>query len=270
MALFLPKLIPADAPAPAVTDSGILIQLCSLCIPAAVYSAFAGFPSVKNETIRTFPISRSVLLLVFCAALLTGSVSLSCMLSSGSAGLQEFSDRSFPTFLCYVLIPAAVEELAFRGLMYSRLEKTGAFNAVFFTSLLFAMYHFDLRMFPVYLLSGVILGLCVYVTGSVFASVLVHFLYNLFIFFFSRQLNEFLGYMSGPSLAVVTAVLSVVSLLLLALAFGECRHILRGTAESGEYVPFFPSTAESFLRDLFSLPFLACVVIFIASVLFNI
>ena len=82
-------------------------------------------------------------------------------------------------------IPAVCEELFFRGLVFSEYKIYGTFNAVVFSALCFAMIHFSVEAFPLYFYSGMVLGMTVAVTKSVFVSISIHFISNILSIYLS-------------------------------------------------------------------------------------
>ncbi|MBS1517873.1 MAG: CPBP family intramembrane metalloprotease [Bacteroidetes bacterium] len=90
---------------------------------------------------------------------------------------------SFPEFLFVLIViavtPAVCEEFLFRGLVLKNLEKiTNASKAIFFSGLLFALFHFHpFNLIPLILL-GIYLSFTVYYSGSILTAVVCHFMNN--------------------------------------------------------------------------------------------
>lgn len=132
--------------------------------------------------------------------------------------------------LAYGLLPAVCEELVFRGILCAEHERHGILYAATVSALFFAFLHFDLTALPVYLFSGFLLAIVMYVTRSTIAAMLVHLGYNLFGVFVQAGLS---GYCRGTgSLGLLVVVL--IALLLLSSAFfcGEIARILRRRAST--------------------------------------
>lgn len=84
--------------------------------------------------------------------------------------------------LFYALIPAVVEEFLFRGVIFVGLKnKYGAIFSVIVGALLFALVHLSIYQFVYQFVLGVVLCLVVYFTGSIFYSMVVHFVNNFVI-----------------------------------------------------------------------------------------
>lgn len=79
------------------------------------------------------------------------------------------------------LVPAFCEEFLFRGFVQSSFEKRLSITwAIVVTSLIFAIFHFNpFALFPLFAL-GAYFSYVVYLTDSIFNSVILHFLNNFF------------------------------------------------------------------------------------------
>ncbi|MCB0729183.1 MAG: CPBP family intramembrane metalloprotease [Ignavibacteriae bacterium] len=91
--------------------------------------------------------------------------------------------NSIPEFLMIVIViavtPAICEEFLFRGLVFKNFEKIiSPGKAIFFTGLLFALFHFHpFNLIPLFIL-GIYLTLVVYHSGSIYTAIAVHFINN--------------------------------------------------------------------------------------------
>jgi membrane protease YdiL (CAAX protease family) len=132
--------------------------------------------------------------------------------------------------LAYGLLPAFCEELVFRGILCAEHEKHGILYAATVSALFFAFLHFDLTALPVYLFSGLLLALVMYVTRSSVAAMIVHLCYNLFGIFVQAGLS---GYCKSTG-SIGLLVVLLIALLLLSSAFfcGEVARILRRRARA--------------------------------------
>jgi len=91
--------------------------------------------------------------------------------------------HSVPEFIFVVFIiavtPAICEEFLFRGLLFRNLERISLRkNAIFFTGLIFALFHFHpFNLIPLIVL-GFYLTFIVYYSESIFTAVVCHFINN--------------------------------------------------------------------------------------------
>ncbi len=83
--------------------------------------------------------------------------------------------------LSVALVPAFCEEFLFRGFVQSSFEKRfSIFWTIVITSLIFAIFHFNPFAFLPLFLLGAYFSYLVYLTDSIFYSVILHFLNNFF------------------------------------------------------------------------------------------
>jgi membrane protease YdiL (CAAX protease family) len=100
-----------------------------------------------------------------------------------SSTLKLVTAYSFPEFLAIVIViaitPAICEEFLFRGFVLSNFEKvTKPAAAIFFSGLLFALFHFHpFNLIPLIIL-GVYLSFTVYHSGSIYTAIICHFINN--------------------------------------------------------------------------------------------
>lgn len=94
--------------------------------------------------------------------------------------LRDLAKDSLPwALLSLAVVPAIVEELIFRGFLQKIFEhRYGAHLGIIYTSLIFALLHFNLlNLIPLFLLSFVIGKIALY-TNSIFPGIIIHFLVN--------------------------------------------------------------------------------------------
>jgi len=115
------------------------------------------------------------------AAFLNGGVAFLLQGHSESIDLvmEQYGIEGFwQTILVIVVLPAVVEELFFRGVMFSALERCGTWPALLLTSVAFAMIHGDLYNFAGPLAAGMVYGYMTYVLDSVWPALFAHLLNN--------------------------------------------------------------------------------------------
>lgn len=86
----------------------------------------------------------------------------------------------FPIMLFLMAVmPATIEELVFRGITYGGYRKAGTkFMAVMLSALMFGLMHGNLNQALYAFVLGILMALLVEATGSLFSSMLFHFIYN--------------------------------------------------------------------------------------------
>lgn len=95
------------------------------------------------------------------------------------ATMNELKDSSFLSMLFLVAVqPAVFEEMVFRGAALHGYRSLGPKKAILVSALLFAMLHMNLQQALYAFLLGATFAFLVQRTGSIFASMLPHFLIN--------------------------------------------------------------------------------------------
>ena len=161
---------------------------------AASQIALAAVPFVFSRRLRgrlVYPNRRNSLsglaplCLIGIAVCMFPLLSLVSMISSLPFGnrVEQIGEAIGPQpFLISVLymaaLPAVTEEFVFRGIFYKGLRRHGAVKAALVSSFFFALMHLNLNQFAYALLIGFVLAAAVEVTGTVTASVIIHFCLN--------------------------------------------------------------------------------------------
>ncbi|MGD9901073.1 MAG: lysostaphin resistance A-like protein [Spirochaetales bacterium] len=81
----------------------------------------------------------------------------------------------------FAFLPAVFEELLFRGIVFNGLKKLGIKKAIIFSALIFALMHLSIEQTVYQIIIGVLLAYAVYVTGSLWSSIVLHFVNNFVI-----------------------------------------------------------------------------------------
>ena len=166
--------------------------------------------------------------------------------------------------LTLAVVPAFAEEFLFRGVLLTEYSRYGAFSSLLITSLLFAIVHFDPILTPVYFLAGMALGYTAIATRSVFAAGVTHALFNLYSFFVSPLVSNFIS-LEGGTAAVFYAII-VLFLICMMLALGEGQRLFSGYSVSGISSPRRVKRRFAALHPAFealSPTFLLCILLFV-------
>ncbi|MBQ7014534.1 MAG: CPBP family intramembrane metalloprotease [Clostridia bacterium] len=166
------------------------------------------FAEKKTKTIRFFKlrfIKRKDLPIVFWMAVtvISGSFLLNILsLDMFSAiGLDVEGNmlaaydmnNMWLSLLIVAVIPAIFEELFFRGATMSVLSKEKTAAAIFISAALFALVHGSMYLIFSSFFAGVVFGITVYLTDSIYASMLTHFINNIMayiLFTYSSMLSD--------------------------------------------------------------------------------
>lgn len=92
---------------------------------------------------------------------------------------QELMQGSVAANLVFfALVPAVVEELVFRGMLYSTYRRTSALGAMFLSALMFGLMHMNLNQFSYTFFFGLFQVLVLEASDSIIASMVAHFTLN--------------------------------------------------------------------------------------------
>lgn len=201
-----------------------VVQIIVYILPCIVYYFFKG--RKLNTPFMISPVGRGNILFVFVSAfmLLAGNLLIKYIYYISSSfqptgvdhivsNLTSISGVSPALIIIAVaLVPAVCEEIFFRGLVLAEYKIYGTFNAVVFSAICFAMIHFSVEAFPLYFFSGLVLGMTVAVTKSLFVSIAIHFISNVLSIYLSDSFMRVSVQKSGKFFMLfIIATLFIVS-----------------------------------------------------------
>lgn len=137
----------------------------------------------------------------------------------------------------YAVIPALVEEFAFRGVVLQPLRKYGDKFAIVISSVIFALMHGNMVQAPIAFVAGLALGYFCIITESIWTSIAIHFANNLFstlsTFYFDKHPEESMTV--GNVLYYIILISVIVIGIFAALAFRKMnnRKLTKVTSELG-------------------------------------
>ena len=150
------------------------------------------------------------------------------LLGTFTAGKNEFT-YSYPYLIfTYVLLPAVIEEIFFRGVLFKQLGKISFPYAAICSATLCAFFSFSLGGFIPALFFGLVMAFVMYTTGSLFSCIAVHLLFNLYRLFIESNVSEY--YLSGAGNALLLVTVFFVLLVSSLLFVSECIRIYRKKA----------------------------------------
>lgn len=133
-------------------------------------------------TLLTYPIA------VFFQAIFVSIISLIKPLHPDGLPIEISQIPFLWSVLFVAIIPGICEEIVFRGTILRAYEKLGIKKAIIISAILFAMFHFALINFMGPLILGIVFGVMVYKTNSIYSSMIAHAFNN----FIALVLNYFL------------------------------------------------------------------------------
>lgn len=179
---------------------GIVIQQLIILLCPLIYAWYMKADIKKLfsvQKIKPLQMLGSIMIGIaaFVCALILGAL-LVPVFPESARGLTEMDDMlvNQPVYLLILvvaLLPAIGEELLFRGFVMGTLKnRCRPVTAVLVTTLIFAAYHMSLiKMFTIGIV-GLGLTLAAYKTGSIAASVCVHFINNLLSVLITKYPNQ--------------------------------------------------------------------------------
>src|SRR5690625_3384134 len=100
-------------------------------------------------------------------------------------------------FFVIALSPGICEEIMFRGTMLRAYESVGPIKGIVITGLLFGMFHFTILNFIGPAILGIVYGIIVYKTNSIYSSIIGHTANNTISLTISYYLNKYAHKIEG-------------------------------------------------------------------------
>ncbi len=258
----------------------IIIELLIFALPALFFCRLRGKNYSKKIRFRLFEpgtipfilIAALTLMLASCAvklgiyAIFDYSLDVTSIYKSPVQVTDPGTSVLF-TALAFAVFPAVTEELVFRGIILSEYEVCGTLPAIFYSSLLFAMLHFDLKLIFVYFVSGVILAFTAYVCRSVIAPMAAHIINNIFSIFFEDYIWN--SILQPRNIVIFSFVIITLLLVMLMLLFGEAGRIYKNYGNYGADSSYRVKKRDRTpaVYAVMTIPFSICVLIYIFAVL---
>lgn len=170
--------------------AAIFLEVLVFALPTFFFLKYVdqGYAAIIKTKIRirNLPLVISLLFTATFGFLLLNALSYVLGIASAdftSSASFIFSGISTKTNVFYVLfafgiIPAVIEEFAFRGIIYRAYLKHGSFTAVIMSALAFAICNFSIASFGAYFFMGVVLAFSVRMTGNIWSAVFIRFFAN--------------------------------------------------------------------------------------------
>ena len=166
----------------------VITQLVLILLPAVIFLRLHHRLNRDFTRLKAFPLRQApflVIIMISSLALVLGyGVVLGIFLERMGWSIPEFlpPPQTLEILLLYffliALLPGICEEVLFRGTIMPLLEPQGLLTALFFSSMLFALFHLSLIRLPGTFILGFVIGLVVLKTGSLPAGMFMHVLNN--------------------------------------------------------------------------------------------
>ena len=213
--------------------SSTIVLLIVFLLPLAFYCRVTGFDMVSGLKFRyvsvgQIPFLLNMTLIFFVGSMLLRYVGLfvfeeTMVVTPDAICFSARSENTFLHLLGAMILPAILEEVAFRGILLEEYRSYGSAFAVVTTSLMFAMLHLSLENFVYYLFMGTVLGVVALAADSVLPAVGLHILINVSHEYVRPTVVEYLR-QAGKSL-ILPYLLLALFLLLFIFMFSNLEKI---------------------------------------------
>lgn len=239
----------------------MLIEIIAYLSAFMVYSRMGTAAEAEDsrgirEPLRINSIKPSIALIVALLGLSGELVMVllnipACMIFGVSGGEQITAVDFSVGIAAIVIFPAVMEEIMFRGFIFSVFERESARAAIAFTAIMFALLHHGGQFILGNLFLGIVLAIILYKTNSLYAAILYHFTSNLF-----ALIIDFTGFFSINShvlgLLFAAAVVVFAALMFLLLRIFKDRKITKSEND-----------VSVVLHNILSLPVILCLIIMV-------
>jgi len=235
--------------------SSTIIRLIVFLLPLAFYCRVTEFDVVSGLKFRSVPVKRVPFLINMALIFFVGSMlfryaglflfdSEAFLETPAAVCFTAKSRNSFLHFLGTMILPALLEEVAFRGVLLENYRSYGASWSVFTTALMFAMFHLSAENLAYYLFMGVILGVMTLASDSIVPAILLHVGINASYEYLRPGVVEYLR-QAGKSL-ILPYLLLALFMILFIFMFSGLENIYR----SKSYQEVLESRKELLRKEL--------------------
>ena len=166
------------------------------------------------------------------------------------AGVGESSSSYLYVIAVYAIAPAFIEEILFRGFIYSRFSSVSESTAIAVSTVISSLFAFTLVGLPAALFCGAAYCFVRHTTKTLWACMIVHFIFNLYALFVQTNVAKY--YLSSQNNVLLIICVVVVWLICSALFFNECAKFFKTRSDKikkGEEVSTLPKFSLKQLLD---------------------
>lgn len=161
-----------------------------------------------------------------------------------------------------LILPPAIEELVYRGIILGSLRRFGDWAAVVISALLFGLAHGNMAQLPYSFILGITMAFFVIKTNSIFTSVFIHFVNNAiatFMEFFTDGMGDMAVYIAGSLETLLDVAVFVLALIYLIGVRRADWRLYPGSAQ--------PSAGSVACRFFCTLPMLLALAVMVFNIL---
>lgn len=166
------------------SNFNIIFGQMLIIIPVFLYVIVTKGRPLKELKFKRIGILNTFLLFVltYCMIPVVSLLNIITMMFTTnrvSGQLDSMSDNSFLLNLFLVaILPAVVEEITFRGIIYSGYRNSTIKRAMLASALMFGLFHMNINQFCYAFFMGIVFVLVREATGSMHSSMIMHFIFN--------------------------------------------------------------------------------------------
>lgn len=166
------------------SNVSIILSQMIIALPGIIYiigSRGKVLSDIRFKHLGFLNIILLILFTVFMVPVISFINALSMMFVKNHMVEQLGEMNTNPFWLNLILIaliPAIVEEMTFRGILYCGYRDSTIKRAVFASAFLFGVFHMNINQFCYAAVMAVVFAILYEATGSIFATMLVHFTFN--------------------------------------------------------------------------------------------
>lgn len=162
----------------------LVLSQALVLLPVSLYfiiSRTNPFRLIRFKRLKVGTIFQIILFTILIGPLITfiNAVSMLFTTNAVSEISQEMIKNSvLLNLLLMAILPAVNEEFVFRGVFYHTYRQYNAVTGAILSGVLFGIMHLNMNQFSYALVLGIIFALLVEATGSIYSSMLAHFVVN--------------------------------------------------------------------------------------------
>lgn len=237
--------------------SGLLItEYILILLPNLLYLKYKRYPLKKVLRLNRISFKQIIMvititiftypLMVFVQAIFLSILTYFKEVNPTMVPIPQNSMQYIIGFFVIAITPGICEEIMFRGVLLDAYEKIGHKKAILITAFLFSIFHFNILNVVGPFILGIIFGIMVYKTNSIYTSIIGHTVNNGIALTLGYMVDKYYYLIDGameeqmetvtpsPNIAVALGII-----LFLALSLVIVVYLLRRLSpiEDGAYAP---------------------------------
>lgn len=238
--------------------SSIIIGQSLIFIPFVLYLLVTKGKPLKDVKIRRIGALNTLLLIVlaYCLIPVVSFLNVFTMMFAENEVSGQISGMSNNNFFFNIFItaflPAVMEELIFRGIIYNGYRNSTIKRAIAASALAFGLFHMNINQFCYAFFMGIVFALVIEATGSIHSGMIMHFVINANSIILMKLLDIVTRYVN--KMAETDS------------AFAELAQNLNGTAETTSTYAYY--SAREKISILCSTGFSAIIALAVGLVIF--